>query len=99
MRRWQYAILSNPASGTDGVAFSHSQSATLVPEASADLGRGLKPEQSSPAFLHLNLNHTTPIQVSGMLGDHGWELAGYSTLTGGHEYWIFKKEREPEASA
>src|SRR4051812_6669727 len=44
MQRWQFALFSNPASGDDGVTFSHPQTATLVQEFSAALGRGLKAE-------------------------------------------------------
>jgi hypothetical protein len=47
---------------------------------------------SNNMFLHLNLNHTTAVRVAGLLGERGWELATHSTLTGGHEYWTFKRE-------
>lgn len=92
MPRWEYAMLSNPASGTDAVTFSHTQSPTIVEEFSKALGRGLKAEKSNPNFLHLNLGNTTPVRVAGVLGERGWELAAHSSLTGGHEYWTFKKE-------
>lgn len=95
MERWEYAMLSNPASGTDGVSFSHPQPSTIVQEFSAALGKGLKAENSNPSFLHLNLNHTNTTRVSGLLGDRGWELVGFSTLTGGHMYSMFKRRLPP----
>ncbi len=91
MKRWEYAMLSNPASGTDGVSFSHPQPATIVQEFSTLLQRGLKEGNSNPSFLHLNLNHTNTTRVSGLLGERGWELVGFSTLTGGHAYAMFKR--------
>jgi hypothetical protein len=98
MARWQYAMISNPQSGTDAVTFSHPQGAEFVKEASAALGRGLKANDSNDVFLHLNLNHTRTVWVSGFLGERGWELVGYSTLTGGHEYWVLKKELDDAVS-
>jgi hypothetical protein len=92
MATWEYCQISNPASGTDAVSFSHKQPQTRVGEISTALGRGLKAEQSNNMFLHLNLNHTTAVRVAGLLGERGWELATHSTLTGGHEYWTFKRE-------
>lgn len=89
--KWEYCQLSNPASGADSVRFSHKQGPQLVPEFSAQLGRGLKAENSHETGLHLNLNHTTPVFVAGLLGSRGWELVGHSVLTGGHEYWTFKR--------
>jgi hypothetical protein len=97
LTRWQYAMISNPQSGTDSVAFSHPQGPGLVKEMSAALGKGLKADDSNEVFLHINLNHTKTVWVSGALGARGWELVGYSTLTGGHEYWVFKKELEDSA--
>ena len=91
MTLWQYAQISNPASGADAVQFSHSQPAAIVAEFSAALGRGLKAEQSKPHYLHPNLNHTTSVRVAGELGARGWELVSHAVLTGGHEYWTFKK--------
>jgi hypothetical protein len=92
MTRWEYCQIVNPDSGTDAVTFSHAQPETIVQEFSTALGRGLKAEQSSNGFLHLNLNHTTSVRVAGLLGERGWELATHSTLSGGHEYWTFKRE-------
>ena len=91
MTRWEYALISSPASGTDGVTFSRPQQAGIVKEFSAALGRGLKAEQSNASFLHLNLNHTNTTVVSGLLGDRGWEICGFATLTGGHAYLMFKR--------
>jgi hypothetical protein len=95
MIRWEYAMLSNPATGTDSVSFSRPQGGALVRELSQALGRGLKAEQSNPSFLHLNLNHTNMVLVSGVLGERGWELVGMSTLTGGHAYLMFKRQVHP----
>lgn len=81
MPRWEYAELSNPASGSDGVIFSHPQRATIVDEFKATLGKGLKAENSHTRWLHVNLGHTNV--VAGMLGYEGWELVSHSTLTGG----------------
>jgi hypothetical protein len=92
MARWEYAIFSNPASGDDGIRFSHGQKATIVQDAASFFGRGLKAEHSNNLWLHINLNNTKTTNVCGFLGDRGWELAGYSTLTGGHEYFIFKRQ-------
>ena len=91
MTQWEYCQLSNPASGTDAVRFSNQQAATMVSEFSTELGRGLKAENSHQAGLHLNLNHTTSIVVAGLLGNRGWELVSHAVLTGGHEYWTFKR--------
>jgi hypothetical protein len=95
MDRWEYAQISNPASGTDGVAFSHPQPPSIVQEFSAALARGLKAEQSNIGFLHLNLNHTTTVRVAGLLGERGWALVTHSVLTGGHEYWTFRRPVPP----
>ena len=92
MTRWEFARFSNPASGEDGVTFSHPQPATIVQELSAQLGKGLKAERSNPSWLHVNLNHATTVRVCGLLGERGWKLVGFSTLTGGHEYWMFSRE-------
>jgi hypothetical protein len=92
MTRWEYCQLSNPDSGTDAVVFSHGQGTTIVQEFSEALGKGLKAEHSGPAFLHLNLNHTNTTRVAGLLGERGWDLVAHATLTGGHEYWTFKRE-------
>jgi hypothetical protein len=89
---WEYCQISNPASGTDAVTFSHPQRETIVQDFSTALGRGLKADQSNTGFLHLNLNHTNVVRVAGLLGEQGWDLATHSTLTGGHEYWTFKRE-------
>jgi hypothetical protein len=94
MRRWEYAELSNPAGGTDSVAFSHPQRPSLVDDYKAILQRGLKAENSNNRFLHLNLGHTSTITVAGLLGNEGWELVGQAALTGGHEYLMFKRELE-----
>jgi len=92
MTRWEYAMLSDPDSGTDAITFSHPQGEDLVKEWSGQLTRGLKAENSNRSFLHLNFSHVTRLRVCGMLGDRGWELAGFSTLTGGHAYWMFKRQ-------
>ena len=91
MPNWEYCQIANPGSGTDSVQFSHTQSATLVQEVSKALGRGLKAERSGPGFLHLNLSHTNTVAVAGLLGMRGWELVSHAVLTGGHEYWTFKR--------
>jgi hypothetical protein len=91
LAKWEYCILSNPASGTDAVTFSHGQPEGTVAWFSEQLGRGLKAENSHNSFLHVNLNHTTPVRVAGLLGLAGWELVSHAVLTGGHEYWTFKK--------
>lgn len=88
---WEYAMFKDPDTGEDGVAFSRSQGPTLVPEFSRLLGRGLKAENSHERWLHVNLNHTTPIIIIGLLGERGWEMCGFSTLTGGHAYWMFRR--------
>jgi hypothetical protein len=88
----EYARLSNPDGGTDSVQFSHAQRPTLVADFKAILDRGLKAENSNVAFLHLNMRHTNVIRVSGLLGNEGWELVSYATLTKGHEYFVFKRE-------
>jgi hypothetical protein len=90
--RWEYAQVANPESETDFIRFSQPQSADIVQWFSQSLGRGLKAERSDPAFLHLNLNHTTTVHVAGLLGILGWELVSHATLTGGHEYWTFKRQ-------
>jgi hypothetical protein len=91
MVTWEYAQILNPDSGTDSVVFSRPQDPGIVSEFSRLLGKGLKAESSKPHFLHLNLNHTSTVVVAGILGNRGWELVSHATLTGGHEYWTFKK--------
>ena len=95
--RWEYFLISNPASGTDGVRFSRPQPATVVQEFSTALGKGLKAEHSNAGFLHLNLNHTNTIVVSGLLGDREWEMVTHAVLTGGHEYLTFKRPVDGQA--
>lgn len=92
MAKWEYAQFSNPANGDDGVMFSHSQSPTMVQEFSQMLGRGLKAQNSNQFWLHLNMTHVNQVAVCGRLGERGWELVGFATLTGGHAYWMFKRE-------
>jgi hypothetical protein len=89
--RWEYAMMSDPESGDDTVTFSHPQGPQLVPWFSEALQRGLKAERSNERFLHVNLNYTTAGRVCGLLGELGWEMVGFSTLTGGHAYWMFKR--------
>jgi hypothetical protein len=91
MTRWEYCQISNPGSGTDAVVFSRPQRSTIVADFSALLGRGLKAERSNPGFLHLNLSHTNTVLVAGLLGNEGWEVVSHAVLTGGHEYWSFKR--------
>lgn len=95
MRRWEYCMVSNPASGNDAVIFSHRQHEGIVQDFSAALGKGLKAENSRLDFLHLNLVHTHTTRVAGLLGERGWELVSHAVLTGGHEYWSFKRELVP----
>ena len=83
---------SNPATGTDSVQFSQQQDPDIVSRYSTALGRGLKAEMSNRGFLHLNLNHTNVVVVSGLLGAEGWELVTHAALTGGHEYITFRRE-------
>jgi hypothetical protein len=90
--QWEYAELSNPASGSDGVIFSHPQRRLIVDEFKGFLAKGLKAENSTNRWLHLNLGHTNVVFVAGLLGNEGWELVSHSTLTGGHEYFMFKRE-------
>jgi hypothetical protein len=92
--RWEYCLISNPNSGTDGVLFSRPQQSTLVQEFSAALGKGLKAEHSTTRFLHLNLNHTDTMVVAGLLGERSWEMVTHAVLTGGHEYLTFKRPLE-----
>lgn len=92
MANWEYATISNPASGDDAIMFSRPQDASIVPWFSTALGRGLKAEKSTPSFLHVNLNHTNTTVVAGLLGQLGWELVSHAVLTGGHEYWVFKRQ-------
>lgn len=92
MTRWQYAMFLNPASGDDGVKFSHPQEADIVAQFSQALGRGLKAERSNPSWLHVNLNNTDMTHIAGLLGERGWKMVGFSTLTGGHSYMMFEKE-------
>ena len=92
MPRWEYALFSNPASGDDGVTFSHPQPSSMVKEFSAVLGRGLKAENSNVIWLHINMNHTNMARVCGLLGERGWEMVGFSTLTGGHAYMMFRRQ-------
>jgi hypothetical protein len=89
--RWEYCLISNPNSGTDGVTFSRPQQTTIVQEFSTALARGLKAENSNNGFLHLNLNHTNTMVVAGLLGEQGWEMVTHAVLTGGHEYITFKR--------
>jgi len=96
MPRWEFAMISNPSSGTDGVRFSMEQRPTLVQEFAAALGRGLKAENSKRDFLHLNLSHTNVVRVAGLLGQEGWELVSHAALTGGHEYLTFKRQLPDE---
>ena len=91
MARWEYCQIRNPASGDDAVLFSHQQSQDLVPEFSAALQKGLKAERSTRQFFHLNLNHTNAVSVAGLLGEYGWEIVNHSVLTGGHEYYTFRR--------
>jgi hypothetical protein len=92
MRRWEYCMISNPQSGTDAVIFSHGQPEGIVQEFSTALGKGLKAEYSRRDFLHLNFGHTHITRVAGLLGERGWEMVAHAALTGGHEYWTFKRE-------
>lgn len=92
MTRWEYAELSNPDSGTDAVAFSNPQRQTIVDDYKGWLQLGLKEKESSNQFLHVNLRHTNVIRICGLLGHDGWELVSHSTLTGGHEYFMFKRQ-------
>lgn len=92
MSRWQYAMFSNPQSGSDGVTFSHPQEPTIVQEFSVALGRGLKAENSNLSWLHVNMGHTNMARIAGLLGERGWRNVGFSTLTGGHAYMLFEKE-------
>ena len=89
--RWEYAMFSDPESGDDGISFSQPQGPNLVPYFSQALGRGLKAERSNERWLHVNLNNATPIAVMGVMGQLGWEMCGFSTLTGGHAYWMFRR--------
>lgn len=91
MTRWEFCQLRNPDRGTDGVYFSHRQHDGFVEAASARLGRGLKAERSDGSFLHLNLNNYSAVGVAGFLGEQGWELVSHAVLTGGHEYWTFRR--------
>ena len=90
MPRMEFCQIANPDSGTDGVYFSHNQT-DIVQAASAYLGKGLKAEHSNDGFLHLNLNNTRAVIVAGFLGRQGWDLVSHACLTGGHEYWTFKR--------
>ena len=85
-------MLSNPSSGSDGVKFSHPQRATLVDDFKGMLAKGLKAENSNNRWLHVNLGHVGVVHIAGLLGPEGWELVSHSTLTGGHEYFMFKRE-------
>jgi hypothetical protein len=91
MAQWECCQISNPQSGTDAVIFSKAQHPSIVQEYAAVLGRGLKAEQSTAQFLHLNLNYANTVMVAGMLGHQGWELVSHSVLTGGNDYWTFKR--------
>jgi hypothetical protein len=89
--RWEYALMSDQASGDDTIQFSHPQGPQLVPWFSEALKRALKAERSTERLLVLNLNYAAQVHVCGLLGERGWEMVGFSTLTGGHAYWMFKK--------
>lgn len=91
MQRWEYAMLSDPDTGDDGVLFSHDQGPQFVPHVSKLLGRGLKAERSNGRWLHVNMSHTNPVVILGLLGEMGWELCGFATLPGGHAYWTLKR--------
>jgi hypothetical protein len=91
VQRWEYAMISNPSSGADGILFSRHQDQSILGEFSAALGRGMKPSSSNTGYIHLNLNHTNTTFVAGLLGERGWELVSHAVLTGGHEYWTFKR--------
>lgn len=92
MAKWEYAMLSNPSDGSDGVKFSDPQRETLVDDFKGWLAKGLKAENSNNRWLHVNLTHTNVVHIAGLLGHEGWELVSHSTLTGGHEYFVFKRE-------
>jgi hypothetical protein len=92
MARWEFAMFSNPASGDDGVAFSHSQASSIVSEFSDRLGRGMRAERSDPTWLNVNMNHTNMARIAGLLGERGWQMVGFSTLTGGHAYMMFTRQ-------
>ena len=94
-RFWEFAQLTfvEGWGQVDSVFFSHPQHPSTLQYAMQWLGPGLKPESSSPMFLHLNRNHIAIPEVMGMLGDMGWELVGMSTHPGGHAYYTFKRER------
>jgi hypothetical protein len=96
--QWEYCQISNPQSGTDAVVFSRPQP-RIVEQYSTALGRGLKAEHSGPQFLHLNLNHVNAVSVAGTLGFQGWELVSHAVLTGGHEYWTFKRLLQEKAAS
>ena len=74
---------------------AHPQPPNIVQESFAALARGLKADQSTAGILHLNLNHTNSVRVAGLLGERGWELVTHSVLTGGHEYWTFRRLLPP----
>ena len=93
MANWEYARLSNPESRTDSVQFSHPQRPSIVDDWKRLLDRGLKEHQSNNRWLHVNLNHTNVMAISGILGDEGWELVTYATMSGGHEFFVFQRER------
>lgn len=92
MTRYEYALFSNPASGDDGVTFSHAQPPTNVQEFSQALGKGLKAEKSNPFWLHVNVGHTNMAAIAGQLGQRGWRMVGFTALTGGHMYMAFERE-------
>ena len=97
MTSWEFAELSNPHTGKDGIIFSRPQDASVLREFSARLQRGVKAEQSYPQWIHLNLNHTNVVYAAGILGELGWDLVSHACLTGGHEYFMFKRPLPPSS--
>ena len=71
--------------------FSRIQPVEFLRAARERLQRGLHARDSRDEFLHLNLNHMNSVTVAGFLGQHGWDLVSHAVLTGGHEYWTFKR--------
>jgi len=84
-------MLSNPASGTGSVNFTHSQRETLVKDFTAHLGQGLFAD-STTGYLHLNMGVTNLMTVAGWLGNEGWELVSHTVLPGNFQYFTFKRE-------
>ena len=91
MPQWEYCQLVNPDKGTDGVYFSRKQPVEFLRAARERLQRGLHARDSRAEFLHLNPNAMNSVTVAGFLGQHGWDLVSHAVLTGGHEYWTFKR--------